>query len=90
MSTCGLFPSPTVVAEQQPINVLSAGFVDESLRKQLSVLLVLQSVATFSDSSTHNTMNHETFGCNVLLSACLEKPHGKQYLVSLLFGRLRS
>lgn len=35
------FYCPTIVPEQQSINVLSAGFVDNGLRQQLSVLLVL-------------------------------------------------
>lgn len=65
--------------QQQPIDELSAGFVGEGLRQQFSVILVLQSVATFNDSLTHNTVNHETLHCYMLLSTGLWKNHNVKH-----------
>lgn len=75
-----LFICPTIMPmqQQQPIDELSAGLVDKGLRQQVNVILVLQSVATFDDSLTHNTVNHETLHGHMLLSTGLWKNHNLQ------------
>lgn len=57
--------------QQQPIDELPAGFVDDGLRQQFSVVPILQCVATFNYSLTHDTVNHETLGCYMFLSTGL-------------------
>lgn len=79
------------VQEQQAVDPLSAGLVDKGLRQQLRILFILQCVATVNDSLTHNTVNHKTLCCYVLLSASLGKTT-KQYTESkyVTFGTLKT
>lgn len=59
------------VQQQQPVDAFSAGFEDESLRQQLRIICVFQSVAAFGGSLPQNTVNHVTLHGNVLLFTSL-------------------
>lgn len=71
VTSLALCVTVTSVHQQQPIDAFSAGFEDESLRQQLRIICVFQSVAAFSGSLPQNTVNHVTLHGSVLLFTSL-------------------
>ena len=65
------YPTISPIQQKQPIDELSARFVNEGLRYQFKVMFVLQSVATFNHSLPHNPVDHETLRCHVFFSTGL-------------------